>query len=218
MHAALGEPARLAIVDLLGFGDASPSELSQQLGMPTNLLAHHLNVLSDARLVFRARSEGDKRRSYVRLRLSDPLIRAAVTPRPFGPVPRVLFVCTRNSARSQLALAYWTKISAVPALSAGTHPAPRISPKALAAGRRFGLRMTDTGTRQVDAVRRRNDLIVAVCDSAHEELEPTIPRLHWSIADPARIDTDDAFDAALVAITQRADVLADAVGLVAPSG
>ena len=45
MHAALGEPARLAIVDRLLPGDASPGELGAALGLPTNLLAHHLRVL-----------------------------------------------------------------------------------------------------------------------------------------------------------------------------
>jgi ArsR family transcriptional regulator, arsenate/arsenite/antimonite-responsive transcriptional repressor / arsenate reductase (thioredoxin) len=35
--------------------------------MPSNLLAHHLRVLEEAGLVTRHRSEGDKRRSYLRL-------------------------------------------------------------------------------------------------------------------------------------------------------
>jgi hypothetical protein len=39
LHAALGEPARLAIVDLLTLGDAAPSELGKALGLPSNLLA-----------------------------------------------------------------------------------------------------------------------------------------------------------------------------------
>jgi DNA-binding transcriptional ArsR family regulator len=80
VHSALGEPARLAIVDRLVPGDAAPGELSQEMGIATNLLAHHLRVLEDAGLINRVRSEGDRRRSYVRLRWEDPLVRAAVGP------------------------------------------------------------------------------------------------------------------------------------------
>ena len=45
MHAALGEPARLAIVDELAVSDRSPKELGERLDIPSNLLAHHLTVL-----------------------------------------------------------------------------------------------------------------------------------------------------------------------------
>src|SRR6478735_12352226 len=108
VHAALGEPVRLAIVDRLGAGDASPGELAHAVGLGSNLLAHHLKVLEDAGVIRRARSEGDRRRSYVQLRLDDPIVWAAaqtglsVQLREIGSVPRVVFVCTANSARSQL--------------------------------------------------------------------------------------------------------------------
>ncbi|MGD9997696.1 MAG: ArsR/SmtB family transcription factor, partial [Ilumatobacteraceae bacterium] len=48
VHAALGEPARLAIVEALVTSDRSPKELGDRLGLPSNLLAHHLEVLEDA--------------------------------------------------------------------------------------------------------------------------------------------------------------------------
>ena len=67
MHAALADPARLAITDTLADGDASPSELAGMLAMPSNLLAHHLKVLEETGLVTRHRSEGDRRRIYLRL-------------------------------------------------------------------------------------------------------------------------------------------------------
>lgn len=57
IHAALGDPARLAVVDALTLGDASPGEIAHDLGMPTNLVAHHVKVLSEAGLVVRGRSE-----------------------------------------------------------------------------------------------------------------------------------------------------------------
>ena len=68
VHAALGEPTRLAIVDRLVLGDASPTEIGRELGLPGNLLAHHLKLLEQAGLVERSRSEGDHRRTYLHLR------------------------------------------------------------------------------------------------------------------------------------------------------
>src|SRR6201991_269720 len=68
VHAALGEPARLAIVDRLVLGDASPSEIGRSLGLASNLLAHHVKLLEQAGVLARSRSEGDHRRTYLRLR------------------------------------------------------------------------------------------------------------------------------------------------------
>ena len=67
-YAALGDPIRLAIVDELVRSDRSPSELRLRLGIESNLLAHHLDVLDDAGLIARNRSSGDGRRRYVHLR------------------------------------------------------------------------------------------------------------------------------------------------------
>ncbi len=211
VHAALGEPARLAIVDRLVPGDASPGELGAELGLATNLLAHHLRVLQDAGVIRRVGSEGDRRRTYVQLRLADPIVRAAVTPRhvPVVAGRRVVFVCTHNSARSQLAAASWRQVSPVPVACAGTHPAARVHPGAVAAGRRHGLRLGRARTAYVDQVLRPDDLVVAVCDSAHEELDPDLPRLHWSIPDPVRVGTDAAFDAAYTQINDRIWALAE---------
>ncbi len=50
-HAALGDPIRLAVVDALAVGDASPGDLGRQVGIGANLLAHHLRVLEDAGIV-----------------------------------------------------------------------------------------------------------------------------------------------------------------------
>ncbi|HRK48353.1 MAG TPA: helix-turn-helix domain-containing protein, partial [Nocardioides sp.] len=57
--AALGDPVRLAIVDRLAASDELPSDLAEELGIRSNLLAHHLNVLEEAGLVRRQRSEAD---------------------------------------------------------------------------------------------------------------------------------------------------------------
>lgn len=205
VHAALGDPARLAIVDALMLGDAGPGELAHELDMPTNLIAHHLKVLQDAGMILRGRSEGDRRRSYLSL-VPDTL--AALTVPLLRAVPRVVFVCSRNSARSQLAAALWTHRSRVPAASAGTAPAGRVHPRAVRVGHRHGLSLANTTTAQVADVIRHGDLVVAVCDNAHELLPPDPSRLHWSVPDPAAIDTDAAFESAFDEISHRIDRLA----------
>src|SRR3954471_17780757 len=92
-HAVLADPGRLAVVELLGLGDRSPSELSAELGMPSNLVAHHVGVLLEHGLVGRRRSEGDRRRTYVHLTADATTVPAGWTMLRPG---RVLFVCTAN--------------------------------------------------------------------------------------------------------------------------
>src|SRR5579859_809601 len=79
VHAALADPARLAITDTLLPGDASPSELAALLAMPSNLLAHHLHVLEQAGVLTRRLSEGDRRRTYLQL-VPGPLDALATPP------------------------------------------------------------------------------------------------------------------------------------------
>jgi protein-tyrosine-phosphatase/DNA-binding transcriptional ArsR family regulator len=209
VHAALGDPSRLAIVDRLVVGDVSPGELAETLDMRTNLLAHHLKVLEQAGVVRRVRSEGDHRRVYVQL---VPSVLAAAAPAGMHPPARIVFVCTHNSARSQFAEAVWVTRSQVPAVSAGTHPVPRVHPTAVAIARRHRLPFKRVRTAHLDAVLGPEDLVVAVCDNAHEELGLRVPdRLHWSIPDPVRVGTDEAFERALGLIEDRVARLATAV-------
>ncbi|MFR9775748.1 helix-turn-helix domain-containing protein [Micromonospora sp. MS34] len=209
VHAALGDPARLAIVDALTLGDASPGEIAHTLDMPTNLIAHHVKVLTDAGLVTKGRSEGDRRRTYLRLR---PDALATLAPPRLTGVGRVVFVCTHNSARSQLAAALWKRRTSSDVASAGTKPAARVHPRAIAVAHRHHLDLDPTGTAHVADVVRGDDLVIAVCDSAHEELTgPVRPRLHWSVPDPVRPGTDDAFEAAYADLADRVDRLAPAV-------
>lgn len=208
LHAALGEPARLAIVDQLLLGDAAPGELSRALGVASNLLAHHLKLLEQAGVVARSRSEGDHRRTYLRLR---PEALAHLAPEGAAHAPRVVFVCTHNSARSQLAAALWASRSPVPVTSAGTDPAEQVHPLAVATARGHGLSLTRAGTAHIDEVLRPDDLVVAVCDNAHEQLDHQVDRLHWSIPDPTRSGTDEAFDRAFTDIADRVDRLAPAI-------
>ncbi len=211
VHAALADPARLRITDALADGDASPSELAALLAVPSNLLAHHLHVLEDAGVVSRHRSEGDKRRTYLCLAAGGLDVLAGPAARP---ARRVLFVCTANSARSHLAAALWRQASDVPATSAGTRPAPAIDPGTVAAVRRHDLPLPEVRPQRVGDVRADGDLVVTVCDLAHEELgEPAA--LHWSVPDPVRSGDPASFDAALAELNRRVGLLAPHV---APDG
>jgi protein-tyrosine-phosphatase/DNA-binding HxlR family transcriptional regulator len=199
VHAALADPARLQIADTLSAGDASPSELAAMLAMPSNLLAHHLHVLEQAGLVARRRSEGDRRRNY--LQLIPGALDTLIHP-PARTARRVLFVCTANSARSHLAAALWRRASNVPAASAGTHPAGAIAAGAIAAAERHHLPLRRVRPRHISQVQQDGDLVVTVCDLAHEELGH-LPALHWSVPDPVPAGDPGSFDAALAELGHR---------------
>lgn len=209
LHAALSDPARLFLVDRLLLGDATPGELRDLLGMPSNLLAHHLRVLEAEGLLRRHRSEGDRRRSYVSL---VPTRLDGLVPQTAVATVRVVFVCTANSARSQLAAALWNRASDVPAASAGTHPAAKMAPGAVAVARRRGLPLRQVRPRALEDVLTDDDLVVTVCDNAHEELRdhPALRQeaLHWSVPDPVVPGTDAAFDAAFDNVAARVERLA----------
>jgi protein-tyrosine-phosphatase/DNA-binding transcriptional ArsR family regulator len=191
-HAALGDPTRLAIVDELASSDRSPVELQRLFHIPSNLLAHHLDGLEEVGLITRSPSGGDRRRRYVHLH-RDAL--DGLTPGRRRRAKPALFVCTRNSARSQLAAALWSQLTDQRAESAGTHPDGRVHPGAVAAARRAGLDLTNARPKRLDSVRSRPSLIITVCDRAHEDLDPGPDWLHWSVPDPVPTPTRAAFDA-----------------------
>jgi protein-tyrosine-phosphatase len=203
--AALGDPVRLRIVEQLAHSDALPSDLSSRLAIGSNLLAHHLNVLEGAGLVRRLRSEGDRRRTYVQLVPHGlPAVAGATLKAP----RRVLFVCTANTARSQLATLLWRVLSDLPAASAGTHPADAVDPGAVAAAGRHRLRLArSTRPQHLDDVRRAGDLVITVCDRAHEELADPAT-LHWSVPDPVPVGSTHAFEVAISDLDERVHGLA----------
>ncbi len=207
-HAALGDALRLTIVDTLRWGDASPTALQAQLKVPSNLLAHHLHILEQAGLVTRHRSEADKRRSYVSLahHAAASVDGAFVDVAPHLVAPRVVFVCTGNSARSQFAAALWAHASDVPVASAGTHPADAVAKGAIAVAARHGLALANNVPRHMADVVTQGDLVITVCDSAHEDLHLD-GALHWSVSDPVRTGSDDAFERAFADVVARIDFL-----------
>ncbi|MGI9018206.1 MAG: ArsR family transcriptional regulator [Euzebya sp.] len=202
VHAALGDPTRLAIVEALLDSDLAPDEVARDLGLATNGLAHHLRVLRDARLVDTHTSHGDRRRRY--LTLHRPRLNGLVQ-QPSWTVDSVLFVCTANAARSQMASALWNQRSPVPSTSAGHQPAKTIpSPtrKVLAA---HGLPAPSSPPRSYDEIQHAAGLVISVCDVAREHGVPfDSPRLHWSIPDPLG-GTQSGFDATFEEIAERID-------------
>jgi ArsR family transcriptional regulator, arsenate/arsenite/antimonite-responsive transcriptional repressor / arsenate reductase (thioredoxin) len=204
VHAALADPARLAVTDRLLAGDASPSELAAMLAMPSNLLAHHLHVLEQAGVITRHRSEGDRRRTY--LQLVPGTVDAPAAP-PARAARRVLFVCTANSARSHLAAALWRRASTVPAVSAGTRPGPAIDPGAIDAARRHHLPLPRLRPRPISQVQQDDDLVVTVCDRAREELGGRAA-VHWSVPDPVPAGDPASFDATIADLSDRVGQLA----------
>jgi protein-tyrosine-phosphatase/DNA-binding transcriptional ArsR family regulator len=210
LHAALADAARLRIVDRLSLGDATPGELQELLGMPSNLVAHHLRVLEGEGVLARHRSHGDRRRSYVSL---VPEALDGLLPQVSTPASRVVFVCTANTARSQLAAALWARASDVPATSAGTRPADRVAAGAVAVARRRRLPLHQVAPRSLHDVVRDDDVLITVCDSAHEELRnlpvvTSMPALHWSVPDPVADGRAAAFDAVYDELASRVAHLA----------
>ncbi|KXC05589.1 helix-turn-helix domain-containing protein [Microbacterium hominis] len=203
-HAALADPARLRMLDLLSFGDLSPTELLHELpGMTSNLLAHHLKVLERVGIVSRTRSEGDGRRMYVAL-----IPGALVELGSFATAgaDRVVFVCSANSARSQLAQALWNDVSEIPAVSAGTHPAADVATGAVAAAARHGLDLAGAAPQQIEGLVKDTDFVITVCDRAHEEFPAGM--VHWSVPDPVAVATDEAFEATFADLSARVTRLA----------
>jgi ArsR family transcriptional regulator, arsenate/arsenite/antimonite-responsive transcriptional repressor / arsenate reductase (thioredoxin) len=208
-YAALGDPYRLAVMDELAVSDRAPSELGVRLGLPSNLLAHHLGVLERVGLIERLVSDGDRRRRYLRLTPAGLSITGGLEPIP---ARNVVFVCTANSARSQLAAVLWNRVHPVPAVSAGTDPAARVHPKAVVAGTHAGVDLAAAAPRSLDELDVTPDLVITVCDRAHETLAPAGWReLHWSLPDPARDGRRAAFEATVQRLCDRIERVAPMV-------
>jgi protein-tyrosine-phosphatase len=207
-HAALGDPARLRMVDELALSDRTFLELAAAAQLPSNAAAHHLDVLESAGLIARHASEGDHRRRYITLR-HDRLAGLV------GTVPArprvVLFVCTHNSARSQFAAALWHSRALGAAESAGTLPAPLVHPMAVRVAGELGLDLAAASPKGYDAIAVAPDLVVSVCDRAREAGVPfDVPSLHWSVPDPVASGSVEAFRSAFAEIAARVDRLAAA--------
>ena len=109
------------------------------------------------------------------------------------PKPRVLFLCTGNSVRSQMAEGLLREMAGdrFEVLSAGTHPAG-VNPLAIEAMQEIGIDISKHRSRNVtEFLGKPIEYVVTVCDRAKESC-PIFPGtykfLSWSLDDPAAID------------------------------
>jgi arsenate reductase len=107
---------------------------------------------------------------------------------------RVLFVCTGNSARSQMAEGF-AKAMGIEAFSAGTHPKDAVHPLAIAVMAEKGIDISHHRSKPLDLEFAKTvDLIVTVCGEADAEcahLPLPVPKVHWNLPDPAKVEGDE---------------------------
>lgn len=215
----VGDPQRWQLLVELARSDRRVGELTELCGKQQNLVSYHLGELRRAGLVSSRRSSADRRDTYYRIdvaRCTELLCAAGAVLQPglrLGPLPtdqaavrgrapRVLFLCTGNSARSQMAEALLHERSggAVDARSAGSHP-KTLHPNAVRVMAERGIDISGRPTKHLNRfARTRFDRVVTLCDKVRE-ICPEFPgqptTSHWSMPDPAA-DTGAASYSAFV--------------------
>jgi protein-tyrosine-phosphatase/DNA-binding transcriptional ArsR family regulator len=207
-----GHPVRWRLLRELARSDRQVRELTSLTGHRQSLVSYHLGRLRAARLVSARRSSADGRDAYYTVDLArcgellaaaggalHPALGAAGRPSAAAGAPaRVLFLCTGNSARSQMAEALAQRRSGglVEAFSAGSHPKP-LHPNAVRVMAEHGIDLSGRPSRHLTVfAAERFDHVITLCDRVREVCPefPGHPRhIHWSIADPAAAgDTDQA--------------------------
>src|ERR671914_2704468 len=233
-----GHPLRWRLLSELARSDRRVGELCNLAGRPQSLVSYHLRQLRDGGLVSMRRSAADGRDTYYVLdlaRCGELLSSAGVSLHPGlaptagpraerepGATPaRVLFLCTGNSARSQIAEALAERLSggAVSAASAGSHPKP-LHPNAVRVMRERGIDLAGRRSKHLSEFsRRRFDYVISLCDRVREVCPefPGRPELiHWSIPDPTREpgrdeETLPAFERTAAEIETRVGFLIEAI-------
>jgi len=210
----LSHDLRWGIVSLLAKSDYSGQELIRFLKQPQNLISYHLKLLLAQHLIKERRNNADERSIYFSLDLET--LRslyiasgAALHPGlslctdPSATVPehllssekpvRVLFLCTQNSARSQMAEGLLRTLSheRIEVTSAGSHPAV-LHPMAIQAAAMLGIDISQQHAKSLDAfVDQSFDYVITVCDRVREAC-PAFPgapeQIHWSFPDPDQVE------------------------------
>lgn len=203
-------PIRWRLLRELTHGDRAVRELTALLDEPQSLISYHLARLRDGEVVTMRRSSADRRDSYYAIDLAHcaELLHssgAALHPRlglgpSKAPEPaparragrrcRVLFLCTGNGTRSQIAEALLDSLCAgtVEVVSAGSHPKP-VHPNAVRVMQERGVDMSGRRSKHLsEFTRRRFDYVITLCDRVRE-ICPEFPgppeTIHWSIPDPS---------------------------------
>jgi protein-tyrosine-phosphatase/DNA-binding transcriptional ArsR family regulator len=233
-----GHPLRWRLLSELASSDRRVGELCALAGRRQSLVSYHLRQLRDGGLVSARRSLADGRDTYYVLdlpRCRELLGSAGASLHPgLAPHPaagqaqaRVLFLCTGNSARSQIAEALAERLSggAVRAASAGSHPKP-LHPNAVRVMRERGLDLADRRSKHLSEFTGRSfDYVVSLCDRLREvcpEFPGSPETIHWSLRDPARepgtdAETLPAFERTAAELETRIGFLLEAIAPTASS-
>jgi protein-tyrosine-phosphatase/DNA-binding transcriptional ArsR family regulator len=217
-----GHPVRWQLLSELARSDRQVRELVELIGQRQSLTSYHLGQLRDGGLVTMRRSSADRRDTYYSLDLSacseelaeagaalHPGLRLArVDPAPpvmsvgrrsSRPPVRVLFLCTGNSSRSQMAEALLERSGGarVAAFSAGSHPKP-LHPHAIRAMRENGIDISGRHSKHLSAFAgQKFDYVISLCDKVREvcpEFRGSPVVAHWSMPDPAAEPEVDGSD------------------------
>ena len=207
----LAHDLRWQLLSTLTESDRRVQELVETLQRPQNLISYHLRQLRTHHLVHERRSSADARDVYYSLDLaqlqrlyqdSGKALHPALTSDKVQPQPenlspesasyRVLFLCTHNSARSQLAEGILRAQGGpeVQVFSAGSEPSG-VNPLAVRAAAAMGLDISQQQSQHLDEfVGQFFDYIITVCDKVREVC-PVFPgepqQMHWSFPDPAAV-------------------------------
>ena len=224
----VADPQRWRLLGELARSDRRVGELSELVEKPQNLVSYHLGELRSAGLISARRSSADGRDTYYRVdlaRCGDMFVNAGAALHPgvrLGSFPvgvpsttpgakkqRVLFLCTGNSARSQIAEALLEERSdhTITARSAGSLP-KTLHPNAVRVMAERGIDISGRSTKHFDRfARHRFDHVITLCDKVRE-ICPEFPgqptTAHWSMADPAA-DAGSDDDATYPAFVRTAD-------------
>lgn len=208
----LAHDIRWRLLLALARSDYRVEELVKQIKQPHNLISYHLKRLRLQRLVRERRSASDGRDVYYSLNMDQfrqmyfemgQAIHPALgdsTPQSYSqaetlahPPVRVLFLCTHNSARSQMAEGLLRKLGGdkVEVFSAGSAPTS-IHPLANKVMGGIGIDLSQQRAKHFDEFAGQTfDYILTLCDRIREAC-PVFPddpeKIHWSFPDPAAIE------------------------------
>jgi protein-tyrosine-phosphatase/DNA-binding transcriptional ArsR family regulator len=234
-----GHPLRWRLLSELARSDRRVGELCDLAGRGQSLVSYHLRRLRNGGLVSARRSLADGRDTYYVLDLvgcgellasAGRALHPGLAPRAasgngrdraitHGPA-RVLFLCTGNSARSQIAEALAEQLSqgAVRAVSAGSHP-KALHPNAVRVMRKRGIDLKGRRSKHLsEFTGERFDYVISLCDRVREVCPefPGAEPIHWSIPDPGRepgsdADTLPAFERIATELCTRIGFLIEAI-------
>jgi len=230
-----GHPLRWQLLRELGHSDRTVHELTGLVGEAQNLVSYHLGKLRDAGLVSMRRSSADGRDAYYTVdltRIGELLSATASALHPGLPATsspdhgdrrdpvRVLFLCTGNSARSQMAEALMRDRSggAVAAYSAGSHPKPLHANATRVMREAYDIDLAAHEPKHLGVFADEQfDWVISLCDKVREVC-PEFPgepeTIHWSIPDPAAGHGDD--EASYPAFQRLAAELETRIGFLLP--